>query len=410
MIQTITANRPNLLTRPSAAVAPNFEEPAADRFVSSPAEEPPAPPPPPPAPEKKRWCVMVYSASDNNLYRFMQTDLDEAERVGCTDTMHVIAQTDHGPRGGTVQRIELQKDESPGLNAPVKQDLGSADMADPRQMADFIKWGMANYPADHYMLVISDHGDGWKGAAEDVSHHGWMSTPEIEQGLKLAREETGKKVDVLGFDACLMASAEVAYQLKDEIDYLVASQELEGGAGWQYNRVLSESNLRSLDRQLSMRFNMNPREVAAHVVECAAGNQQDLPTMSAIATSAMPAVASALEDFSAAVVSSIDTIPETLKLAARQTQGFYDYKDIGDFARRVQEGVREQDPALAATAGGLLAAVDEAVVAEQHSSRYPNARGMSIELSNRDTDGEPYGQLKLAQVTDWDGAVSRVQS
>lgn len=381
-----------------------------------PAPQPPAPQPPepqPPAPQPpanptKKWCVMVYSACDNNLYRFMQTDLDEAERVGSTDTMHVIAQTDHAPRGGTAQRIELVTDNTPGLKAPVKEDLGSYNMSAPESLASFVKWGMDNYPAEHYMVIISDHGDGWKGAAQDWSHNGWMSTPDIESGLKMAREQTGKKIDVLGFDACLMASAEVAYQLKDEVDYLVASQEVEGGAGWEYNRVLSEDTLKSLDKQLAVtRFNMEPRDVATHLVRVAEGNQDDLATMSAIDTSKMPAVVKALDNFADAMNTSA-VAKEKFSSAADDTQGFYDYKDLTDFANRVKDGVQGEDCYLAGAAERVSRAIGNAVIAEQHSDNYPNAHGLSIEL--RDTDSEQYSQLKLAQDTQWNAAVSGMHS
>src|SRR5260370_280022 len=78
----------------------------------------------------------------------------------------------------------------------------------------------------------------------------WMSLPKIQQGLQEAHQATGRKLDVVGFDACLMANTEVAHQLKDEADFLVGSQEVEGGAGWPYNRVLSKTMLDSLEQTL----------------------------------------------------------------------------------------------------------------------------------------------------------------
>ncbi len=395
------ADRVELGSRQGQEPAPPAPQP--------PAPPPPAPEPPPaPGPQQKKWCVMVYSASDNNLYRFMQSDLDEAERVGSTETMHVIAQTDHGPRNGTAQRIELVQDNTPGLKAPIKEDLGSYNMSAPESLASFVKWGMDNYPAEHYMLIISDHGDGWKGAAQDWSHNGWMSTPDIESGLKQAREQTGKKIDVLGFDACLMASAEVAHQLKDEVDFLVASQEVEGGAGWEYNRVLSEDTLKSLDKQLAVtRFNMEPAAVASHIVRVAEGNQDDLATMSAIDTSKMPAVVKALDNFADAMATS-QVSKEKFSTAADETQGFYDYKDLTDFANKVKDSVQGEDCYLAGAAERLTRAVGNAVIAEQHSDNYPNAHGMSIELSN--TSGDDYSRLKLAQDTQWNEAVTSMRS
>jgi hypothetical protein len=80
-----------------------------------------------PTPPKK-WTVMVWSCSDNNLYDFMQSDIDEAERIGGSENMNIIVQTDHRPSGGTAKIYELVKDASPQLHSPVRADLGDCDM------------------------------------------------------------------------------------------------------------------------------------------------------------------------------------------------------------------------------------------------------------------------------------------
>ena len=70
------------------------------------------------------------------------------------------------------------------------------------------------------------------GAISDMSHNGWMTTPEIRKSIEKGMAGEGKQLDVIAFDACLMASAEVAYELKDVAQYMVASEETEGAAGW----------------------------------------------------------------------------------------------------------------------------------------------------------------------------------
>jgi hypothetical protein len=46
-------------------------------------------------------------------------------------------------------------------------DLGEADMADGSTLVDFVTWTVQNYPADRYMLIMSDHGMGWPGGWSD---------------------------------------------------------------------------------------------------------------------------------------------------------------------------------------------------------------------------------------------------
>ena len=64
---------------------------------------------------------------------------------------------------------------------------------------------------------------------------------EIGEVLK----STNSNFDIIGFDACLMASLEVALAVKDSGKYLVASEEVEPGHGWDYADVIQKiaSNL-----------------------------------------------------------------------------------------------------------------------------------------------------------------------
>lgn len=400
MLTAISPKTVSTLPTRSSAAAP--AETSGDRVTVG--EQAPETP--------KKWTIMVYSAADNDLKSFMVTDLDEAERVGSDNQTNVIAQCDQGSNGGAKRYLITQNNEK-GLNSPPVQSLGSTNMSDPKQLASFIKWGMENYPAEHYMLIISDHGAGWKGAAQDYSHNGWMTMPQIEQGMREAREATGRKIDVVGFDACLMASAEVAHELKDEAEFLVASEEVEGGAGWPYNRVLNPTMISSLQMALTSRMDLTPREVCEHVVRTAQGTQGDLPTMSATELSKVPALTQAVDGLAAAILTT-DTNMGVLKGIANQTQGFTDYKDLYDFAERIQKSRDISDETLKAAADAVLKKTDEAVVFEQHSSRFSGAHGLTIELSSTfatsQERSDSYGDLKFAQDTRWAQAVERMSS
>ncbi len=365
-----------------------------------------------PADAPKKWTILVYSAADNNLKSFMTTDMDEAERVGSDAQTNIVDQFDHGGSVGAKRYLITQNNEK-GINSPPVESLGSMNMSDPKQLASFIKWGMEKYPAENYMLIISDHGAGWKGAAQDESHNGWMTLPDIEQGLKEARQATGRKIDVLGFDACLMASVEVAHQLREETDFLVGSEETEGGAGWPYHKILNPEMLADLQLQLTQRLNLSPRELAGHVVKTAKGATNDLPTMAAIDSSKVPALTQAVDGLAAAILTT-QTPMGTLKGIAQSTQGFTDYKDLYDFADRVNKSRDISDQALKEAAANVVGKTREAVIFEQHSSGFPNAHGLTVELSPTfalsEERGDAYGDLKFAQDTRWAQAVERISS
>ena len=454
-INSAIQNRP--MTASAASAAPRATAPqaatqqaAGDQVTLGQSQpQPPVQPaqgqgqqPQPPAQQlpMKDWTVLVYSVSDNNLYSFMQTDLDEAERVGSTDQMNLLAETSHQPKGGSVVRMKLETDNTPGLKSPVLQDLGKKyDMAKSDSLADSIAWAMKEYPSKHTMVILSDHGGGWQGANQSASNNSWMNVSDLEDGFKKAQDLTGKKVDVIGFDECLMASTEVVHQLKDAASYLVGSEETEGGAGWQYDetfpknkesngnsRVLTGKMLNFAAATMAARDGLEPIDMAKGIVRMAEGHQRDLGTMSAIDTSKVGAVISAVDQFAGAVIDANVSKADFGKVI-NNTQKFYEFADMGHMAELAG---KQFGGDIAKAADAIKAAMSEAVVAEQHSSRYPNAKGLNIEfnkqysatdvnngenvpnMSREDKDRiafAPYGSLKFAQDTRWDEMLKKVR-
>lgn len=396
--------------------------------------QPPQQPPAPPQPELKDWTVLIYSVSDNNLYSYMQGDLDEAERVGSTPEMNLVAETSHQPRGGNVVRLKLEADSTPGITSPVLQDLGKThDMAKSASLADSIAWAMKEYPSKHFMLICSDHGAGWKGAHHSESTDSWMTAGDLKSAMLSAQEQTGKKIDVLGFDECLMASTEIAHELKDCADILVASEEVEGGAGWQYDEALGKKTSNSNSRILSpkvlnyaaaalrARDPLTPQDMAKAIVTMAEGHQRDLGTMSAIDLTKMPALSAAVDNFAGAVIDSGKTAAD-FRPVYQQTQKFYDFGDMGHF---VELAGQKFGGTIGDAADQVKAALTDAVIAEQHSTRYPNAKGLNIELDkqygeftaipNMEADDQNrlsfdrYSNTDWAKDTRWDEMLKKVR-
>lgn len=110
------------------------------------------------------------------------------------------------------------------------EEKSSVSMTDPDTLSSFIKYCSSNFPANRNELVFWDHGGGSvTGYGYDEKHagSGSMDLAEIDKALK----NGGVKFDFIGFDACLMATAENALMLNDHADYLIASEETEPGIG-----------------------------------------------------------------------------------------------------------------------------------------------------------------------------------
>ncbi len=354
--------------------------------------------------EKKKWTILQYSAADNNLNAFMLDDIDEMEKVGSDENTNLVAQYDSGR---AMQRILLQQDPNKGIASPSVEESGPIDMADPKVLAEFVEWGMKNYPAEHFMLVISNHGDGWKGACEDQSHGSWMSLKEIHQGLSMAEQKTGVKLDILGFDACNMAAAEVAYELRDRANYMIASEKVEGGEGWTYDRWLAKGGFADLQQKLSSRVDASPLDLARSIVAGSASYNDCIMTLSATDLGKMEQVKDALEEFSKSLLAT-DTSVWKLRRMTWSTQSFEGHKDAYDFAERISNHGGIKDERLKSAARGLVAAIDEAVVEEQHHPSQDGAHGLTLEIPMFWAPGGAYQDLALQKDTHWDEAQSQL--
>ncbi len=120
----------------------------------------------------------------------------------------------------------------------LEKDLGGVPMTDPGTLSGYIRWCVKNFPASRYELILWDHGGGsvsGYGYDEKFASSGSMDLA----GLDKALQDAGVKFDFIGFDACLMATAETALTMAQYADYLIASEETEPGVGWYYTDWLT---------------------------------------------------------------------------------------------------------------------------------------------------------------------------
>jgi hypothetical protein len=145
--------------------------------------------------KEKQWTVMVYLAGDNNLDSAGVIDLKEMKKVGSTDQVNVIAQFDRQGKDIDTNRYYIRKGGT--LAKDVVKSLGETNMGDPKVLEDFVTWGVENYPARNYLLVLWNHGAGWddanlydgdvfSGAAPPVSRKNQLlaSGSAVTRGLK----------------------------------------------------------------------------------------------------------------------------------------------------------------------------------------------------------------------------------
>ena len=167
-------------------------------------------------------------------------DLDEMKEAHFGDNLKIVAETGgsdtwytDGMEAGVNQRWCIDDE---GMQLVDTDSEGS--MTDKSRLAGFLKWGVQTYPADRYILILWDHGGGTMAGfgQDEIYDSGSLSIADMADAMKSA----GTKFDIIGFDACLMATVETAYAFEPYADYLIASEETEPGNGWAYTDFLNE--------------------------------------------------------------------------------------------------------------------------------------------------------------------------
>ena len=181
------------------------------------------------------------------------SDLQEIANASWGSNMNILVYTGgcagwktSGISNKTNQIYQLQ---SGGIK-PLIPDDGAKSMTEPATLSHFIQYCSEQFPANRYELLLWDHGGGsvsGYGYDEKYKSAGSMGLG----GIRTALKNGGVKFDFIGFDACLMATAETALMLDPYADYLIASEETEPGIGWYYtnwvNKFGSDTSMKTLD-------------------------------------------------------------------------------------------------------------------------------------------------------------------
>ncbi|MDD5529357.1 MAG: clostripain-related cysteine peptidase [bacterium] len=213
---------------------------------------------------RHKWTIMAFINGDNDLEEFAIGDVNEMERgIDSTSDYNIVVELDRCPgrdnsngdwfntRKYCITPDTLSDDT---IRSELVEDLTEQNMGNPTTLIDFAKWGIKNYPADNYMLVIWNHGNGWykkkgeqdifKGISFDSTDNDnlGVANSEYRSAIDTISSSLGRSIDILANDACLMGMHEVAYEVKDFVDYFIGSEYTIPGTGFPYNTICDSLN------------------------------------------------------------------------------------------------------------------------------------------------------------------------
>jgi clostripain len=347
------------------------------------------------------WTVLVYVDAENNLEAEAINDFLEMAQIGSSAQVKIVVQMDripgydsrYGDWTGT-KRFLVSAGMQPTAGSAV-QDLGELDTGNAVTLSNFIVWGIQTYPAQKYAVVLWDHGGGVSGACWDDTSQTHLSVPDIRRALQTAAQSSGVRLNMIGFDACLMSMAEVAYEVSGYADCLVSSEEVEPGNGWPYDTVLAYANANPSATAAQFGTAIVERYIASY----GSGGSE---TLSAVDLSKVAALKAAIDSLANTLISKMASIRGSLSGAQSAAQA-YEYPTNLDVASLCDEILRRtSDTDVRTAATSLRSAAVAAVLAERHNAQRPGSSGLAIYFPASQSDyRSTYDALMMTTEGTW---------
>ncbi len=341
--------------------------------------------------KNKEYTVMVYMIGSNLESKLgnASKDLREMEEAGLNyDDINLLVYTGGSrrwtsnvpcDRNSVLDLAHFGGDDGSESNRIVAQTEVSADMGATATLREFVNFCTENYPSDHYALIFWDHGGGpiWGFGSDELFDSDSLTLEEMSAAMDDTIFGTGedgtldpnlnRKLDFVGFDACLMGAVENMNLWSKFAKYYVGSEELEPGEGWNYHflSILNETK--------------DPLAVTEEIVDTYGQYYEEIATdtynpdvtLSCADLSAMGEVADAIGQLSVSLISALDSgeyndVQKTISgvkncglIEDTKSGGSYSY-DLVDLGSLAQNMRGESGKAEAAEA--LESAVDSLIV------------------------------------------------
>ena len=327
------------------------------------------------------WTIMVYLDGDNNLEENAIDDLNEMEFVGSSDNVNIITlfdrtegwDTSNGDWTGAKTYYVEQDNDMDIINSKVLRDMGEINMGDPSTLTDFITWTKDKYPADNYVLILWDHGAGHEGICwDDDNHEDYLELTELESAL----EKSDTHFEIIGFDACLMSTLEIASIIDTHGNVMIASQESEPVNGWEYSSFLNK---------LKANPNMHTNQFSMEIINGFYNSYYQDPSARDITLSAvdLTKINNIVDKYS--TFRNKYNIEQS-KVIAGASYHAYKYGGdtymLGDLAQFMYIISAQSENEMQNEAQEILRLTKEAVIYEVHGPASPASRGLSTYLPN----------------------------
>ena len=171
------------------------------------------------------WTLLIYFAADNDLENDIEDLLSTLEEIDNSEgKLEILVMVDKiSSEGAWIYEIVDNK-------RTLVMEYFEKNTANSLVLEEFVEFGIQNYPSEKILLSIKGHGYGWRGICLDVTSDNLvMNTNDFVNALR------GKGIDLLLLDGGAMASMEVAYELRNVVSYMIASETSIPSEGMPYD-------------------------------------------------------------------------------------------------------------------------------------------------------------------------------
>lgn len=332
--------------------------------------------------EDERAVVMVYMVGSNLESEAGLASRDISEMIDSgydEENMDVLVCTGGANEwwieGVDSDSCDVYEVSADGLSRVYR--MKNTNMGDENALKEFINFTYDNYEGQYYDLIMWDHGGGAVlgfGADENYDYDA-LSMTEISSGLNKTKFiAEGNKFEWIGFDACLMGMIEVADMLSEYSDYLIASEEVEAGTGWEYSCL----------KTLSDGDHFDGVAAAQEIVDAFSESSENTDNYSydyTLACLDLSEVEDAVNSFETLILEAEEEVrdggysriarhrDETKTFGKVSSESFYDTIDLYDFSMNLMELYPEE-------AYELQESLDDLVVYEK--SNVIDAHGVAV--------------------------------
>jgi hypothetical protein len=207
------------------------------------------------------WTIAIIYGADNNLEEFAKEDIRELQLVKIPRKIKVVGLVDLESQNGTFIFNTING------QYKLTGTLPESNLGNPSYIYTFLKSVFSKLPSKYRAVIFWGHGIGYKKLQDNSNNFKISVVDETNKDILYNAEmvyifkklkEDGIKVNLIGFDECLMGNMENFYELSDYTDWLVGSELEEGGNGWDYTKLFVK---------VAQNPNLTPQQFGKYIVD-----------------------------------------------------------------------------------------------------------------------------------------------